>query len=92
MVFATDRKSPRRTLGVINPRKGDILTFMRGVEPYACAEGYVTDYATGNSVRPLPDDDYVIGDLCWSASDRWNFEHNDLELDREFCRQVLELV
>lgn len=78
--------------GVANPDKDAILAFMKSVVPSGIAEGYVRDFKKGTSVPHLVDAGYDYGELFWREEDIYNFEHNDIELNPEFCERVLELV
>ena len=91
MIKPRDRKTMPR-LGVRNPRKTDILRFMKSFEPYALAESYVIDYRTGKVNKSQNPDAYKVSNLIWNGEDVFNFEYNDMELSPEFCARVLELM
>ena len=75
----------------MNPDKERLLAFMRSGEECGICEGYVEDYETGEDVKTIVDCDYERDGLLWSATDLYNFEHYDLELNPEFCAAALEI-
>ena len=91
MIYPIDYRT-RPNLGVVNPDKDLIVAFMHSVsEPSGICEGYVRDLADGSSVRVV-DCEFKAFDLAWYEEDTYNFEHNDMELNPEFCERVLEIV
>ncbi|MBM7000548.1 hypothetical protein I3I95_10565 [bacterium] len=79
-------------LGAPDPRKGDILRFMRSRKPFAYAEGFVTDCVTRKSASRCIECVYEAGDLRWCESDVYNLERHDLRLNPEFRRRALAII
>lgn len=91
MISAVENRH-KADLGEQDPRKADLLRFMRSREPSAIAEGFVEDYATGRYVMGKVECAYEVGDLWWNNSDIYNLDHHDVRINPEFRSRALAII
>lgn len=87
-VSATDYIHGEEMTFAKNPRKRELLAYLKGFPIVAAAACYTEDMVAGEDTRECLCA-YDDGEYCWDTRDIYHLEQYDLELAPEFCEHVL---